>query len=237
MRLHVFAEGETERYFFMEAIAPRLAEFGVYGEKPVLVAHALRGGTPHRGGGGRYKPMRDDIRRRLMQDANPRVRFTTMIDLYAIASDFPGLREHRDAPPHERIERMEREFADDVGDPRFIPHIELHEFEIAILSDPACLAGLGPARSLEARIQRLRRAVESTASASPNGKPTPELVDDGPDTAPSKRIAAEFPAYAAAKGAFAAELAASVGLPVIRSQCPHFDAWISTLERLGASSA
>ncbi len=47
----------------------------------------------HRGGGRNYAPMKNDILRSLKEDTNPDVFFTTMIDLYAIHPDFPGLAE------------------------------------------------------------------------------------------------------------------------------------------------
>ena len=63
---------------------------------------------------------------------------------------------------------------------------------------------------------------------------SPELIDDGPQTAPSKRIAAEFPDYEDAKTRVGPQAAARIGLTQIRSQCPHFDAWLERLEKLGS---
>lgn len=62
---------------------------------------------------------------------------------------------------------------------------------------------------------------------------TPELINDGQQTAPSKRIMAQFPDYGEAKSTFGPQLAEKIGLQVIRSNCPHFNKWLSKLESLG----
>ncbi|MEH1786283.1 DUF4276 family protein [Nostoc sp.] len=64
---------------------------------------------------------------------------------------------------------------------------------------------------------------------------TPELINDGQQTAPSKRIIARFPDYGRAKSAFGPQLAERIGIEVIRSRCPHFNTWLSRLESLNHS--
>lgn len=53
---------------------------------------------------------------------------------------------------------------------------------------------------------------------------SPELVNDGPATAPSKRLLAHHPAYnKLLDGPLAL---ADLGLPALRERCPHLDAWL-----------
>ena len=73
----------------------------------------------------------------------------------------------------------------------------------------------------------IRRLVETTS-----GLGSPELVDDGPTTAPSKRIAAAIPEYARRKVSAGPIVAAKIGLPMLQSKCQHFRQWI---ERLAAA--
>src|SRR5947209_1351414 len=63
---------------------------------------------------------------------------------------------------------------------------------------------------------------------------SPELVNDGETTAPSKRIISQFPQYSRQKTTIGAELADCVGIDMTRRLCPHFDRWLKTLESLGA---
>ena len=49
-RLYLFAEGRTEQTYADSVLKPHLALFDVFMHNPVLVAHAKRRGTVHRGG-------------------------------------------------------------------------------------------------------------------------------------------------------------------------------------------
>ena len=75
--------------------------------------------------------MKNDILRFLAQEKSNDVFFTTMIDLYAIPNDFPGLEaaEKLRHSPTKRVEALEQAFAQDISDWRFIPYIQLHEYE------------------------------------------------------------------------------------------------------------
>ena len=50
-RLYLFAEGLTEQTFADTVLKPHLANFGVYMQKPTLIAHSRKKGRIHRGGG------------------------------------------------------------------------------------------------------------------------------------------------------------------------------------------
>lgn len=125
-RLYLFAEGPTEQRFGGTVLVQHLANFGVYLQKPVLIAHARKKGKVHRGGGRKYLPMKNDIVRFAAQEKATDVFFTTMIDLYGIHAGFPGVAEAEKLrhSPVKRVEHLENAFATDIGDPRFIPHIQ-----------------------------------------------------------------------------------------------------------------
>jgi len=223
-RLYLFAEGQTEQTFADTLIKPQLAQYEVFMHNPILIAHAKKKGKVHRGGGRNYVPMKNDITCLLKQEKAPDVFFTTMIDLYAIHPDFPGLAESESMrqDPLQRVEFLEQRFAEDIGDARFIPYIQLHEYEAYLFSAPKCFEDLYAGRTKE--IEALRTIASQYQ--------TPELINDGPQTAPSKRIIAQFPDYGKAKSNFGPQLAEKIGLQVIRSKCYHFDKWLSRLESL-----
>lgn len=224
-RLYLFAEGSTELTFADTVLKPHLAKLGVYLEGPVLIAHAKKKGRVHRGGGRKYNPMKNDIQRFLAQEKGENVFFTTMIDLYAIHTEFPGLVEAEKLRhmPDKRIEALERAFAEDIGDARFVPYIQLHEYETYLFSDPIWFKYFYDHH--DKQIAALETIADKHA--------TPELINDGRHSAPSKRIIAELPDYEAAKTVEGPQIAELIGLAVIRAKCPHFAAWLSRLERLG----
>ncbi len=222
-RLHLFAEGQTEQTFADTVLKPHLANFGVYMQKPTLIAHARKKGIVHRGGGRNFRAMQNDINRRRKQDSGNDVFFTTMIDLYALHANFPGVEEAEKLRnvPYQRVEALERSWLDETSDRRFIPFIQLHEFEAYLFCDVSqfnlFFDNSGP------RISALQKIVDNVQS--------PELIDDGQHTVPSQRILAEFPEYP--KPTVGPQMAELIGLEIIRSKCPHFNSWIGRLEKLG----
>ncbi|HYE73193.1 MAG TPA: DUF4276 family protein, partial [Blastocatellia bacterium] len=169
--------------------------------------------------------MKNDILRFLTQEKASDVFFTTMIDLYAIPTDFPGFSEAEKLRhiPVERVEFLEESFAKDIGDRRFIPYIQLHEYEAYLFADPTCFEIFYDHHADE--IAALQAITDSYD--------TPELINDGQHSAPSKRIIAQFPDYDGAKPLVGPQVADLIGLDVIRNKCPHFSAWLSRLEQLG----
>ena len=170
--------------------------------------------------------MQNDIDRRCKQDSGADLYFTTMIDLYALHNDFPGLDEADEMrfDPYKRVKALEKKWQEATGDNRFIPFIQLHEFEAVLLVDVAKFD-----RFFEhprGGIAELEKVAKSVGS--------PELIDDGQHTAPSKRIIEKFPTYRKLKTSVGPQMAEDIGLPTISSKCPHFDSWLGRLEGLGS---
>ncbi len=223
VRVNLTAEGKTEQVFAVDVLKPHLAERGVYIVKPRLAAHAKKKGRVHRGGLDNYLPARNDIVRWLKQDQAPDVYFTTMFDLYALPNDFPGYdvaKEKND--PYDRVAALEMALREDIDDPRFIPYIQLHEFEALLLSDPSEFAYLY--KDYDKKIKNLESLCEDYD--------TPEKINHRQHLAPSKRIGKEIPEYVDAKATAGPIIAARIGLAKIREKCPHFNEWLTRLERL-----
>lgn len=228
VRLNLVVEGQTEQAFIREVLAPHLAGFGVFATaRRVETSRSRRhlGGGTHvqvfRGGMSGWPKVRRDIERWLKEDRGARL--STMFDVYALPDDFPGQEAARAEPdPLRRVTLLEAALADAIGDPRFVPYLQLHEFEALLLSLPESLADF-----FEIDPAKLAPLVAAVAAF-----PSPEHVDDHPRTAPSKRIIELVPAYAGAKATAGPVLASRIGLPHIRRHCRHFDAWLNTLESL-----
>lgn len=229
IRLYLFVEGPTEQTFADNVLRPHFAEHGVFLHPAVSISHARRKGKAHRGGGRKYKPMRDDIETFTKQEAGHDVRFSTMIDLYALAPDFPGLAESEKLRhlPYERVKALEQAWYDDQPDRRFLPFIVLHEYETFLFAKPDEFSLFYPNEHKE--IQALQKIASDIGNI--------ELINDGPQTAPSKRIIAQFPAYKRGKTTVGTQVAELIGLNRIRECCQHFDEWVQRIENLGNPSA
>lgn len=224
IRLHVVAEGQTEEELVNSVLADHLGAFDISVDVR-CVETGRHKGKIHRGGMLDYRRAKKDLDLWMKEDRKPDAFFTTMFDLYALPDDFPGFAAARREPdPHRRVEALEASLAIDVAHQRFVPYLQLHEFEALLLSDPTCFRSRF--REHEEGIQKLITICAAFAS--------PELIDDGPQTSPSKRIAQQIPEYAGAKRSAGPLLAARIGLDAIRRKCPHFSAWLDMLEQLGS---
>src|SRR5260370_31182088 len=157
-------------------------------------------------------------KKRLIGKPAARVLVTTMIDLYQLPADFPGHAQGNEYKnPWKRVEGMERFLSEDINDKRFIPYLQLHEFEALILTDVRCLANYYP-KSKEA-LARLAKSIERKYRS-------PEEVNRL--NPPSRRIRTVVREYQ--KTVFGVSAVRDLGIARIRAKCKHFDSWLQRLE-------
>ena len=224
-RLHITAEGQTEQYYANRVLAPHLWKVCQIVADARSVKTGRKHGRDYRGGLLSYEKARQDILDWMKQEAkNEDVWFTTMFDLYALPGDFPGWEEaHGMQDPYEKVRILEEALGKAVDHPRFIPYIQLHEFEALILADPQKLDS-----------QYLKHATPIRHLVAMVAGRNPEEINDDPKTAPSKRIIAQIPPYKNQKAAVGPAVAELIGLDTIRARCRHFDQWLSKIEGLGS---
>jgi len=221
--LNIIVEGHAEETFVREVLSPHFAALGkVVNQRRAEVSRDTE--KIHRGGILNYSKFRQDIVNWLNQEKQAVV--TTMADLYKFRlpkdiSKRPAWEEARQkADPYQKVDALERLLAEDINSPRFIPYIQLHEFEALIFSDLTSLASYYPVQ--KSGINQLAVDVSHL--------PNPEWINEGEDTAPSKRILSVVPAYD--KATAGAVIALDLGLANLRTKCPHFNKWITCLESL-----
>ena len=101
---------------------------------------------------------------------------------------------------------------------RFVPYIQLHEFEGLLFSDISVFQNNFTKAELDFHL--LEDAVNSCK--------TPEEINNGPATAPSERLKKAVKGYD--KVVYGACLAYDIGLETIRKKCVLFNEWIERLE-------
>lgn len=101
---------------------------------------------------------------------------------------------------------------------RFIPYIQLHEFEGLLFSDISVFPNNFTKDELDFSL--LETAVKSAH--------TPEEINNGPNTAPSERLKRAIKGYDKIVYGFC--LASDIGLKTIREKCILFNEWIEKLE-------
>ena len=135
MLVHI-GEGYTERRFVEALITEHLEKYDI-STTPSLFTTKLdhTKGLQHKGGISSYKKIREEIKRWLMNDNRDCLRITTMIDLYGLPKDFPSYNAaSRESDPFKKVDFLQKAFAADIKDSRFIPYIQLHEFDGTLIT-------------------------------------------------------------------------------------------------------
>ena len=224
--IHVLCEGQTEQGFVEKVLRPYLQDNGIKGVNGILITTNKKKNA--RGGLLSYNHALTDLRilQRTKIDGDfERHIFTTMFDFYALPDDFPGFEKIKTIrDPYLKVSNLEKDFADEINDNRFIPYIQLHEFEALLFCGIEYIAELYP--GCEKRCKQLTQALQNVGN--------PELINNSPHTAPSKRIIKAIEGdnkthynYNKPKtGRFVTE---KIGIDELRSKCKHFDEWIEKL--------
>lgn len=222
LRALILVEGQTEEVFVKDLLQSYLSRLGVAATATIVKTKRVASGPDYKGGVGAWAKIERDLRL-LLRDTNVAA-VTTMIDYYGVPA-VPGSEiEVKPADPHQAVHFAEGKMNDRIGDDRFHAHLMLHEFESLLYSSPSrCADYLGKPALATAMETALRECG------------APELVDDHPTTAPSKRIIAAYPEYA--KALDGPVLAAELGIDAMRAACPHFNEWLEWFESLAASAA
>ena len=211
--LNILVEGQTELEFVNNLIYPYLFEHCVDVVRPITIETS----PGFKGGDVRYiKRYKPNIQKILRGKEDLIV--TSLIDYYRLRNDFPNFAESRaKATSQERVSLIEKGCYDDINDIRFIPYIQLHEFEGLLFSatDGFELFPNLPARNL--------RELVAIVDEFPN----PEIINDRPTHAPSKRLERLIPDYE--KPLWGNMMALENGFNVIMEKCSRFKGWIETL--------
>lgn len=217
-RLHILVEGQTEEIVVGNVLAPYLAAHDWSVSCSIVTTKRPAGGSNHKGGTSHWAKIVREIQL-LLRDSSLTA-LTTLFDFYAFPSDAPGMGDiPSGASPHDRVRHVESALSTAVSDRRFLPHLVLHELEAWVFAAAEQVGYLLPGLT-----EKLRADAEAAGG--------PELVNDDPATAPSKRILAYCPHFTKTMDGPLA--IAELGVPGLRSQCPHVDDWLTELNSYGA---
>lgn len=224
MEVYLVVEGQTEQTFVREVLAPAMSYQGVY------LYPALIGKPGHKGGDIRFDRAAIDIGHFLQQ--RPSTYVSTMFDYFRIAADWPGraeigrrIKSGAALTARQKAEILETAMQQVIEEScprsnarrRFVPYIEMHEFEALLFSDARILAEM-----TDIDISALNRILDEHGE--------PEEINDNPLQAPSKQIMALNNRYR--KVAMGKAIAETIGIATLREKCSHFNEWLIKLEEL-----
>nr|VFJ47584.1 MAG: protein of unknown function (DUF4276) [Candidatus Kentron sp. DK] len=226
IRVVIFAEGQTERKFIEEIIAPALDPAKIY-LQPVL----LKTSKDYSGGAVSFDRFKDNAIKTLKMPSAPIL--STVLDLHRLHKRFPASDEAEGkANIHERVRHLEAALHQAIMEKLphlhpecFIPHIQPFEFEGLLFSNVTALCATKPGwERFEKELTAIRKGYES-----------PEHINGGDETHPSKRLERILPKYS--KTRHGPDAAKTITLAVMERECAHFRAWMEKLRRLAGNDS
>jgi hypothetical protein len=216
IRVNIICEGQTEETFIKEVLYDFFEPKSIY-LNPILIRK--------KGGHFTFERLLTDIR--LLQ-GDSTAYCTTLFDFYGLPSDFPGREKAQTMTNIEEKAQCVTQYlvdalrenkisADSLR--RFIPYVQMYEFEGLLFSDCHSLASAIDQQSLATKFQAIRE-----------GFSTPEDINNSKINAPSKRILKIYRSYN--KPIHGSLAIIEIGLDTIRRECKLFDRWLQQLEAL-----
>ena len=205
----IICEGETEEEFCKTLLS-------------VYLQDICRVETRLLGGNCSWERIKDMAEKALKQQKNALV--TTFFDYYGVKTKkFPNWSEtirFNKANVRERIEILEKGMLDAIDSKlryRFIPYIQMHEFEALLFNN------------IEVFDNNFKRSEFNRANLLDvlNEFPDPELINQKIETSPSHRLIEIIPSYN--KILYGNMLVEIIGIERIKQKNKHFNNWIEQL--------
>jgi len=216
-RIIMICEGQTE-----QAVAnTMLVHF--FGNKNIILNTPLIKAS--KGGIVKWETLKKEIENYLKNEKETFV--TTFIDYYGVHSKyaFPKWDEaHKIADKHKCLDALEKAMKEDIDNQyqyRFIPYLQLHEFEGLLFNDIKVFYEQIPPNDIvgEEELKTIFAEYDN-----------PEMINDKRETSPSHRLQRIIRGYN--KVVYGDILAEAIGIERMREKSPRFNNWISKLAQL-----
>lgn len=208
-RVIIVCEGETEREFCKNVLAPHLFRHNVFIQSP-LIKRSM-------GGIVRWSILKKEIETHLRE---PGVIVSTLIDYYGLYKkhNFPlWLDGEKIENKNDRMNFLENAMKEDITQAlryRYIPYLQLHEFEGLLFNNIQLFYEHVPKAELIG-IDELKKTFADYDN--------PEMINDKPETSPSYRLKRIIRGYN--KPLYGHYFAEAIGIEKIRAKAPRFNQW------------
>lgn len=212
-RVIIICEGETEREFCKNVLAPHLIHHNIFIQAP-LIKRSM-------GGIVRWSILKKEIETHLKE---PNAIVSTLIDYYGLYQkyNFPSWSDGEKIPnKNDRMDFIENAMKEDIADAishRFIPYLQLHEFEGLLFNEIQLFYDQVPKAELVG-IDELKKTFADYDN--------PEMINNSRETSPSHRLERIIKGYN--KPLYGHYFAEAIGIDKIRKRSPRFNDWIEKI--------
>lgn len=212
-RVIIICEGETEREFCKNVLAPHLIHHNIFIQAP-LIKRSM-------GGIVRWSILKREIETHLLE---PNVIVSTLIDYYGLYQkyNFPNWAEgERIVDKNSRMDFLENAMKENIADAirhRYIPYLQLHEFEGLLFNDIQLFYDQVP----EAELVGIAELKKTFADYD-----NPEMINNNRETSPGHRLKRIIRGYN--KPLYGHYFAEAIGIDQIRAKSPRFNQWVEKI--------
>ncbi len=211
IRIAISIEGQTENEFVKKVLAPYLVNYNIFITPIIITTSKDRCGRKHKGGCVNIDRVKNEIKKLL-----PNYDYvTTFYNFYGFVDR-----------PTDDVDELERIIFELFNDNKFIPYIQQYEFETLLFSKPEYYEEyFGDSHVTE----RMKQVIKEF-----NGDI--EMINDSPQTAPSKRIEQLFDEISKSydKVFHGEGIVGDIGIEHIINRANRFKKWIEKIKSLGA---
>ena len=213
-RIIIICEGLTEKEFCEKVLAPYLWQHEIDIQTPLIKISG--------GGIVKWDYLRRQVETHLKESSS--VFVSTLIDYYGLYQkyNFPRWEEgNKIYDKDNRMSFLEEAMNKDVSESlqhRFIPYLQLHEFEALLFINLQIFYEQVPKSDLVG-IEELEKTFTQYSN--------PEMINNSKVTSPGHRLERIMKGYK--KPLYGHYLAEAIGVERIRSKCPRFNNWVQTL--------
>ena len=198
VRVAVSVEGKTEAQFIRTVLRPYLE-----GKDIAVVPVSMNGGI-------KVERVQREVKRLLRSFGY----VTTFYDFYGF-----GGKEGNDTK--ESLENRLKSAMEGDARQRFLPYIQIHEFEGLLFASPEAMG----------KVLREESVIEWANGILRGFRDDPEQINDSSETAPSKRLCSKYSLYQ--KTFHGPEIAREAGIDRLRERCAGFNAWLDKVTAFG----
>lgn len=211
-RLFIVVEGQTEQEFVNSILLPYLQSKNILDVKPILIKTSKIG----RGGFVSYYHLKNTVDKLLHETQSSNIVVTTFVDFFRIPNNMPEYEECMCKNSHsEQANALEQALSKDINDRRFVPYIQLHEFEALLFSNNSGFEKYFDVIQSKDTLKIIKEF------------DNPEDINNKPATSPSKRLLHIKHDYD--KVIEGNLMALEVGIGDMLKKCPRFAKWLSLL--------